>query len=49
MEVKHGVAPAGVERSVKPQQPDDTFSEASTYDSQSKNEEDMFDRLSTDE
>merc|ERR1711947_28777 len=26
-----------------------TFSEASTYDSQSKNEEDMFDRLSTDE
>ena len=49
MEVKHGVAPAGVERSVKHQQPDDTFSEASTYDSQSKNEEDMFDRLSTDE
>ena len=49
MEVKHGVAPAGVLRGVKPQQPDDTFSEASTYDSQSKNEEDMFDRLSTDE
>ena len=49
MKAKHGVAPAGVERSVKHQQPDDTFSEASTYDSQSKNEEDMFDRLSTDE
>ena len=49
MASQHGVAQAGVERSVKPQQPDDTFSEASTYDSQSKNEEDMFDRLSTDE
>ena len=49
MKAKHTVAQAGVERSVKHQQPDDTFSEASTYDSQSKNEEDMFDRLSTDE
>ena len=49
MEIKHGVAQAGVERSVKHQQPDDTFSEASTYDSQSKNEGDMFDWLSSDE
>ena len=49
MEVKHGVAPAGVVRSVQHQQPDDTFSEASTHDSQSKNEGDFFDRLSTDE
>ena len=49
MASQHGVAQAGVERSVKHQQPDDIFSEASTYDSQSKNEEDMFDRLSTDE
>ena len=49
MASQHGVAQAGVERSVKHQQPDDTFSEASTYDSQSKNEGDFFDRLSTDE
>ena len=49
MASQHGVAQAGVERSVKHQQPDDTFSEASTYDSQSKNEGDMFDRLSSDE
>ena len=49
MEVKHGVAQTRVERSVKHQEPDDTFSEASTYDSQSKNEGDFFDRLSTDE
>ena len=49
MKAKHAVAQAGVERSVKHQQPDDTFSEASTYDSQSKNEGDFFDRLSTDE
>ena len=49
MEVKHGVAPAGAEGGVKHQQPDDTFSESSTYDSQSKNEGDFFDRLSTDE
>ena len=49
MEVKHGVAQTRVERSVKHQEPDDTFSEASTYDSQSKDEGDFFDRLSTDE
>ena len=49
MWVKHGVAQNRVERSVKHQEPDDTFSEASTYDSQSKNEGDFFDRLSTDE
>ena len=62
LKVKHGVTQAGVESGVKSknkfQQPNDTYSEAGTYDSQPETESeadsesetrgDIFDRLSTD-